>query len=131
MVEVSSPLGNLRYVYSLSTGANLQRERSQMNEDLRGELLFGIPVCVLGDYNAIFDPVDASNEVGIKNFMVEFGDWIHSNELVEHPYAGPEFTWHNNSAATPIARKLDRCFVNASWLSHFVDSHVILMEPEM
>ncbi|CAN1153831.1 Transposon TX1 uncharacterized 149 kDa protein [Linum perenne] len=50
-------------------------------------------------------------------------------QLLEHRSIGPWFTWSNKRVADPIARRLDRVFVNEDWLDSFKSSLVTILPP--
>ena len=51
--------------------------------------------------------------------MIAFQDTVSECSLTDLASLGSTFTWMNNQAANPIAKKLDRVLVNDAWMHQF------------
>jgi hypothetical protein len=85
------------------------------------------PWIILGDFNAI---LKTSNRIGGDTSWYghhdDFGNCIQDSELIEVPYTGMNFTWHNGQQGEyAIMKKLDWIFSNQSFLSNWPTSHSI------
>ncbi|XP_043710215.1 uncharacterized protein LOC122659132 [Telopea speciosissima] len=81
---------------------------------------------VCGDINAILDP---SEKVGGRHVcavsMEEFGSFVNQVALVDGGYQGNAFTWSNNQeGGGKILARLDRFFLNDTWVNSFAYSSV-------
>ncbi|CAL1357005.1 unnamed protein product [Linum trigynum] len=63
--------------------------------------------------------------------MEDFRNWQNMTEIVEHKASGPWFTWINKQLNNPIARRLDRAFINLSWLDGMKNSVVDILDPSV
>ncbi|XP_062075211.1 uncharacterized protein LOC133779240 [Humulus lupulus] len=73
---------------------------------------------VLGDFNAVFNPNDrmGGRPITVKE-MEDARKWLDLGLVEEMKTMGPFFTWSNNQEGEDcIFSKLDRVFVNESWL---------------
>ncbi|XP_062100619.1 uncharacterized protein LOC133806546 [Humulus lupulus] len=73
---------------------------------------------VLGDFNAVFNPHDRMDACPITvKEMEDARNWLDLGLVEEMKTMGPFFTWSNNQEGEDrIFSKLDRVFVNESWL---------------
>ncbi|CAA7030329.1 unnamed protein product [Microthlaspi erraticum] len=62
--------------------------------------------------------------------MRDFIDDLVSVELFDLPFHSPRFTWSNHRLEEPVAKKLDCCLVNGSWLLCFPAAHCSFESPD-
>ncbi|XP_074266271.1 uncharacterized protein LOC141588743 [Silene latifolia] len=80
-------------------------------------------VCI-GDFNEITDPCEKFGGNGIKwNRVNLYKTSMDSCNLFDLGFSGPKFTWTNKRRQNPILERLDRVWVNQTWLDHFPNSH--------
>ncbi|CAN0916225.1 hypothetical protein LINGRAHAP2_LOCUS29600 [Linum grandiflorum] len=100
--------GRGTFVYASTSGAD---QRVLFGDILRLKQSL-TPWFIAGDFNAILKLTEASNVPSSLSSMVDFQDFVEECEILEHPSQGPNFTWSNNRPEDPIARRLDRVFIN-------------------
>ncbi|KAK4381206.1 hypothetical protein Sango_2990700 [Sesamum angolense] len=67
-----------------------------------------VPWLVLGDFNAVMDDSEVCSRAADTSVsMIEFRTCIRDTSLVQLPFTGCPFTWHNY-----MAKRLDRMLVN-------------------
>jgi hypothetical protein len=102
-------------------GPNLEGRRSSFWAELmliRNK--WTLPWCLFGDFNAIRFPRE---RLGCQNFsqgMLDFSDFIDSNNLVDLPLEGGLYTWSSGSDQPSMSR-IDRVLVSTDWEEHFPD----------
>ncbi|KAL0293948.1 UNVERIFIED_CONTAM: hypothetical protein Sradi_6912400 [Sesamum radiatum] len=71
---------------------------------------FGEPWLVLGDFNAVIDDSEVCGRAADTSAsMTEFRNCIRDTELVQLPFTGCPYTWHNCSDGTrSLWKRLDR-----------------------
>lgn len=76
-----------------------------------------MPVCILGDFNAIMSTNEKRGGVGaLSADNRRFRAWIHSNGLVDLGHHGPAYTWSNKQGARSyVSSRLDRALANIQW----------------
>ncbi|CAL1413669.1 unnamed protein product [Linum trigynum] len=84
---------------------------------------------VLGDFNGIRHPTEASNNPRVDSTMTLFQDWIVELEMEEHQASVPWFTWMNKQANNPIAKRLDRVLINFDWMDSVKEIKVHFQAP--
>ncbi|KAK4380899.1 hypothetical protein Sango_3019000 [Sesamum angolense] len=76
------------------------------------------PWLVLGDFNAVMDDSEVFGRAADTSASItEFRTCIRDTGLVQLPFTGCSFTWHNCSEG-PISlwKRLDRMLVNTTWM---------------
>ncbi|CAN0872169.1 LINE-1 reverse transcriptase homolog [Linum grandiflorum] len=111
------------FVYA-STSSLVRRD---MYTQIAGLAPSNAPWIVSGDFNAILSLEEASDSPSSFVGMVDFQNFARDCNLEEHRVIGPFYTWLNNIVDDPIARRLDRVFVNLSWSAAFGDSKVTVL----
>jgi hypothetical protein len=96
-----------------------------IRSDLWAELLdvrlqWPIPWCVFGDFNVVRYPSERRGCSRVSPSMVEFSNFIESQNLVDLPLMGGSYTWCNG-AATPSMSRIDRVLVSTEWEDHYPD----------
>ena len=99
--------------------------RDDIRSDLWAELLdvrllWPIPWCVFGDFNMVRYPSERRGCSRVSPSMVEFSNFIESQNLVDLPLMGGLYTWCNG-AATPSMSRIDRVLVSTEWEDHYPD----------
>lgn len=126
---------NTKFIYTAVYASNTEEERKSLWDSLRDtNVAFNLsntPWLVNGDFNEIFSPLESSNESIVRTTrgMRDFGACLADTGLFDLPFNGPKYTWTNNRPDDPIAKKLDRCLVNGSWLLRFPASHCTFESP--
>jgi len=98
------------FVYGLNTPAGRELLWTYMKH--QAPLFSSSPWIILGDFNAI---LKTSNRIGGDTSWYghhdDFGNCIQDSELIEVPYTGMNFTWHNGQQGEyAIMKKLDWIF---------------------
>ncbi|KAK1301673.1 hypothetical protein QJS10_CPB12g00740 [Acorus calamus] len=75
---------------------------------------WGLPWCVLGDFNVTRFVEDRNRQGPTSAAMEEFSDWIDQEELMELPLANQAYTW-SNLWEDPSLAKLDRVLIDHGW----------------
>lgn len=76
-----------------------------------------LPWILAGYFHAISHPEDKMGGVPPSPIsMREFHSMIHSCELMDAGYQGPNFTWSSKRARGYVAARLDRVLYNQAWL---------------
>ncbi|KAL0285313.1 UNVERIFIED_CONTAM: hypothetical protein Sradi_7176400 [Sesamum radiatum] len=77
-----------------------------------------VPWCVLGDFNVVLDASEIRGRIAdTTNAMNEFKECITEAALVNLPFTGCFFSWHNSSMGSrSLWKRLDRVLVNEAWL---------------
>ncbi|CAA7020347.1 unnamed protein product [Microthlaspi erraticum] len=124
------------FIYTAVYASNLEEERRALWVSLKDSFVsFGLSEkawLVNGDFNEILHPLESSNvnlhrtTRGMRDFM----EGLVSAEIFDLPFHGPRFTWSNHRLEEPIAKKLDRCLVNGSWLFRFPAAHCSFEPPD-
>ena len=79
---------------------------------------------LLGDFNYIRSPDNRNKPGGNPNDMITFNDFIHSQQLIELPIKGRQYTW-SNMQDNPLLEQLDWFFTSANWISIYPMSQVL------
>ncbi|CAN1850672.1 Transposon TX1 uncharacterized 149 kDa protein [Linum perenne] len=124
-ISVVDPPCLISFVYS----SNSELERGLMYSMFAGFCPTLVPLMVLGDFNAVLGPQDSSNVVSSQSSTDDFRKWSEDMELVEHISVGSWFTWTNKQDDRPIARRLDRVFINEAWVDSFPRSYLQILLP--
>jgi len=115
------------FVYGLNTPVGRELLWNYMKHQT--PLFSSSPWIILGDFNAI---LKSSNRIGGDTCWYghqdAFGNCIQDSELVEIPYTGMNFTWHNGQqGVNAIMKKLDWIFSNHCFLSTWPTAHSIFL----
>ncbi|KAJ6940685.1 hypothetical protein NC651_006728 [Populus alba x Populus x berolinensis] len=83
------------------------------------------PWALMGDFNATIQPSDRSGgNLHWQGHHEDFGRCIHEAELIQIPYSGLKFSWHNGQTGRDtIMRKLDWIFCNPAFLDTWPATH--------
>ncbi|KAJ6871911.1 hypothetical protein NC651_031103 [Populus alba x Populus x berolinensis] len=87
------------------------------------------PWMVLGDFNAIIRAEDRSGgDINWYHHQNEFSQCIRQSELIQLPYTGMKYTWHNGQQGEhTIQKKLDWTFGNSCLFTNFPAAHSVFM----
>ncbi|KAJ6984026.1 hypothetical protein NC653_022291 [Populus alba x Populus x berolinensis] len=79
----------------------------------------------MGDFNAILQPGDrSSGDIHWPSYQDDFNKCITHSELLQVPYSGIKFSWHNGQQGIGlIQKKLDWIFGNACMFSKWPATH--------
>ncbi|KAL0327919.1 UNVERIFIED_CONTAM: hypothetical protein Scaly_2224500 [Sesamum calycinum] len=132
-----SRLDYARCVVMLNSHLNLPITLSYHLRELWGglrTLAVGIsdePWLVLGDFNAVLDDSEVRGRAADTSVsMAEFRTCILDTGLVQLPFTGCPYTWHNCSEGTrSLWKRLDRMLVNEAWLEKWPGSSYISALP--
>uniref|UniRef100_A0A2N9HAI3 Reverse transcriptase zinc-binding domain-containing protein n=1 Tax=Fagus sylvatica TaxID=28930 RepID=A0A2N9HAI3_FAGSY len=109
------------WMFSGVYGLNIDRDRRLMWDELAGiRSWWDVPWCLGGDFNVVRFPLE---RVGSSNFspsMHDFSDFISSNELIDIPLTGGDFTWSNNREVSSLSR-IDRFLYSADWVEDYIN----------
>ncbi|KAL0302332.1 UNVERIFIED_CONTAM: hypothetical protein Scaly_3035200 [Sesamum calycinum] len=91
----------------------------------------GGAVLVLGDFNAVIDDSEVCGRAADTSAsMTEFRNCIRDTELVQLPFTGCPYTWHNCSDGTrSLWKRLDRMLANLALLEVWPSSAYISALP--
>ncbi|KAK4381921.1 putative mitochondrial protein [Sesamum angolense] len=89
------------------------------------------PWLVLGDFNAVLDDSEVRGRAADTSVsMAEFRTCILDTGLVQLPFTGCPYTWHNCSEGTrSLWKRLDRMLVNEAWLEKWPGSSYVSALP--
>ncbi|KAL0291491.1 UNVERIFIED_CONTAM: hypothetical protein Sangu_3263000 [Sesamum angustifolium] len=89
------------------------------------------PWLVLGDFNAVIDESEVCGQAADTSAsMVEFGNCIRDTGLVQLPFTGCPYTWHNCSEGPrSLWKRLDRMLANEAWLDTWPNSSYLSALP--
>ncbi|XP_074291304.1 uncharacterized protein LOC141618086 [Silene latifolia] len=87
-----------------------------------------IPWVCLGDFNVSLAAEERSGCLLHLREIQEFRDCLTACQLVDHPYTGGVFAWHNKQPANPKWAKLDRALLNYEWF-HYLPSSTVDFLP--
>ncbi|KAL0293586.1 UNVERIFIED_CONTAM: hypothetical protein Sangu_3235000 [Sesamum angustifolium] len=89
------------------------------------------PWLVLGDFNAVLDDSEVRGRAADTSVsMAEFRTCMLDTGLVQLPFTGCPYTWHNCSEGTrSLWKRLDRMLVNEAWLEKWPGSSYISALP--
>ncbi|CAA7024005.1 unnamed protein product [Microthlaspi erraticum] len=124
------------FIFKVVYASNLLAERQLLWESLKDTCvsfqLMHRAWIVVGDFNETMYPFETSNPNIYRTTrgMRDFADCLAASGLFDLPFNGPHYTWSNHRIEDPIAKKLDRCLVNGSWLLRFSRSHCSFEAPE-
>ncbi|KAL0294409.1 UNVERIFIED_CONTAM: hypothetical protein Sangu_3219600 [Sesamum angustifolium] len=89
------------------------------------------PWLVLGDFNAVMDDSEVYGRAADTSAsMTEFRICIRDSGLVQLPFTGCPFTWHNCSdGPRSLWKRLDRMLANTNWMDAWPSSSYISALP--
>ncbi len=120
------------YIWTGSSvyGPNLEGVRSSFWDELNMiRNRWVSPWCLFGDFNIIRFPREHLGCQSFSQGMIDFSDFINSNNLVDLPLEGGLYTWSSGSDQPSMSR-IDRVLVLADWEKHFPDvSQKLLPRP--
>ncbi|KAL0419002.1 UNVERIFIED_CONTAM: hypothetical protein Sradi_1313700 [Sesamum radiatum] len=89
------------------------------------------PWLVLGDFNAVMDDSEVYGRAADTSVsMTEFRNCIRDSGLVQLPFTGCPFTWHNCSEGPrSLWKRLDRMLANTNWMDAWPNSSYISALP--
>ncbi|KAL0295432.1 UNVERIFIED_CONTAM: putative mitochondrial protein [Sesamum calycinum] len=89
------------------------------------------PWLVLGDFNAVIDDSEVCGRAADTSAsMTDFCNCIRDTGLMQLPFTGCPYTWHNCSEGTrSLWKRLDRMLVNLAWLDVWPSSSYISALP--
>ncbi|KAL0310274.1 UNVERIFIED_CONTAM: hypothetical protein Scaly_2943700 [Sesamum calycinum] len=89
------------------------------------------PWLVLGDFNAVIDESEVCGQAADTSAsMLEFRNCIRDTGLVQLPFTGCPYTWHNCSEGPrSLWKRLDRMLVNKAWLDTWPSSSYLSALP--
>jgi len=113
----------ITFVYSHNTPAERQTLWQYITQESSHNAC--IPWIVMGDFNAILQPGDRSGrDIHWPSYQDDFNKCISHSELLQVPYTGIKFSWHNGQQGTGlIQKKLDWIFGNACMFSKWPATH--------
>jgi hypothetical protein len=113
----------ITFIYGLNTPAGRSSLWNYITQ--QAPLLSSIPWLLLGDFNAILKSSDrAGGDPNWYGHQNDFGTCIQDTELIQLPYSGLKFTWHNGQlGGHSIMKKLDWIFANHSFLLKWPLAH--------
>ena len=87
------------------------------------------PWCLFGDFNVIRFPRERLGCQRFSQEMIDFSDFLNSNNLVDLPLDGGQYTWCSGSDQPSMSR-IDRVLVSVDWEEYFPDvSQKLLPRP--
>ncbi|KAK4400796.1 hypothetical protein Sango_1185700 [Sesamum angolense] len=89
------------------------------------------PWLVLGDFNAVVDESEVCGQAAdTRASMVEFSNCIRETGLVQLPFTGCPYTWHNCSEGfRSLWKRLNRMLANEVWLDIWPNSSYLTALP--
>ncbi|KAL0298203.1 UNVERIFIED_CONTAM: putative ribonuclease H protein, partial [Sesamum calycinum] len=89
------------------------------------------PWLVLGDFNAVVDDSEVLGRAADTSVsMTEFRNCIRDSGLVQLPFTGCPFTWHNCSEGPrSLWKRLDRMLANTIWMDAWPSSSYVSALP--
>ncbi|XP_061955562.1 uncharacterized protein LOC133677489 [Populus nigra] len=113
----------ITFVYGLNTPAGRSSLWNYITQ--QAPLLSSTPWLLLGDFNAILKSSDrAGGDPNWYGHQNDFDTCIQDTELIQLPYSGLKFTWHNGQlGGNSIMKKLDWIFANHSLLLKWPLAH--------
>ncbi|XP_074315836.1 uncharacterized protein LOC141652088 [Silene latifolia] len=87
-----------------------------------------IPWVCLGDFNVSLAAEERSGCLLRLREIQDFRDYLTACQLVDHPYTGGVFTWHNKQPTNSKWAKLDKALVNYEWF-HYLPSSTVAFLP--
>ncbi|KAK9675842.1 hypothetical protein RND81_11G035500 [Saponaria officinalis] len=107
IIHLSYQLNSLvTFVYSF----NRASERLDLWSNLQ-QFSVGLPWVCLGDFNVSLNSDERVGFVVHEKEMQEFQDCLCFCSLVDHPYTGGVYTWHNKQDASPKWPSLTDCWL--------------------
>ncbi|KAJ6904458.1 hypothetical protein NC652_022464 [Populus alba x Populus x berolinensis] len=84
-----------------------------------------IPWILMGDFNAIIRPADRhGGDITWHHHLDDFNDCIQQSQLLQVPYSGLKYSWHNGQQGDhTIQKKLDWIFCNPCLLTNLPEAH--------
>ncbi|KAK4383921.1 hypothetical protein Sango_3108300 [Sesamum angolense] len=94
-------------------------------------VVHSINVCIQGDFNAVIDDSEVCGRAADTSAsMANFHNCIRDTSLVQLPFTGCPYTWHNCSEGTrSLWKRLDRMIANVAWLDVWPSSSYISALP--
>ncbi|KAL0304925.1 UNVERIFIED_CONTAM: hypothetical protein Scaly_3003500 [Sesamum calycinum] len=89
------------------------------------------PWLILGDFNAVMDDSEVCGRAADTSAsMADFRNCIRDTGLVQLPFTGCPYTWHNCSEGSrSLWKRLDRMLANVAWLDIWPSSSYISALP--
>ncbi|XP_019244344.1 PREDICTED: uncharacterized protein LOC109224213 [Nicotiana attenuata] len=110
-------------VYAKCTSAERKNLWYSLEKD---NLSIDGPWCIGGDFNVIIDPDEklGGNPHRVHRSL-DLSNCMNNYAVTDLGYTGPKFTWCNNwRLSKRVCKRLDRIFVNDSWIQKFQHSTV-------
>lgn len=133
---VKFPIVQTEFVVSFVYAANEVIPRcalwSELSNLAADQALIDKPWAVLDDFNQVLNCRKHSQALDfpINRGMRDFKDCLLSAHLADLTFKGSSYPWWNHNYSNPIAKKLDRVFVNEDWLNLFPSSIAYFGEPD-
>ena len=124
VTQVSSPSPiRITFIYGHNNPAARLSLWEYLNQESHSTA--GIPWIVLGDFNAILQANDRSGgDTHWPCYQDDFNACITQSELLQVPYSGLKYSWHNGQLGdNTIQKKLDWIFGNPCLFSTWPSAH--------
>ncbi|KAK4382381.1 hypothetical protein Sango_2877100 [Sesamum angolense] len=122
-------LDHQRAVEQVRMGLNLFTVVHSTSDCIQG--ISDEPWLILGDFNAVIDTSEVCGQAADTSAsMADFRNCVRDTGLVQLPFTGCPFTWHNCSEGPrSLWKRLDRMLVNEAWLDAWPGSSYISALP--
>ena len=113
----SNTIFSVTFIYAYNTPAERTSLWRYIGQESRKNS--STPWVLMGDFNAIMRPGDRKGgDETWHNYLDEFSECIQQAELIQIPYMGLKFSWHNGQkGGHTIQKKLDWLFCNTCFLT--------------